>query len=434
MAGPAFLFGLQAMGVEVPEWLSAQDSRWLSGGYQESQVEKHATVEGFASGKLQKALDVAVGNHIPAKAGALLGNAASQRAFIEASNVLFAWRCYPTYYGSKRIYIPEANALARTAMKGRSDTLEALGSFGEDLAAFAERHRGISFKVVIPDISECSAANPSLALVSDAVSTEECADVLLETTSSASNVGVTSVRFDDVDSYYEKYYTGDHHWNGFGAWEAFAAASGGVVADATVQGLSSIHMNGSLAREGLLLVNESAKEPLYDIEGIVVSEGPVPTLLMLGGVSQLMAEPNEAEFNFYHSWYGDPAPLQINGGVWLVAGALRLVRGGISVAGGRSLRGNDGVPGYAYQSSRSRNLGGARGDGIRHGLHRGPRSRLYLAGRTLPLLFRWKNPRGLLRVWSGEIKDGVPCEVAFCYAFFSSELTPVVRITKEKNL
>lgn len=314
MIGPAFLFGVQVMGADVPTWLSARNSQWLSGGYQESQVGKHATAEGFASGKLQKALDVAIGNHIPAKAGALLGNAAFQRIFIEVSNALFAWRCYPTYYGSKRIYIPEANALVRPAMSGRSDTLEVLESFGDDLAAFADRHRGISFKVVVPDVSECSVANPSSSLVSDAVSTEGCVGALEMATSSVSNVSVASVRFDDVDSYYEKYYKGDHHWNGFGAWEAFAAASGGVVTNETVRGLSPICMNGSLAREGLLLINEPAEEPLYDIGGISVSEGAVPALLMPDGASRLMVEPNEAEFNFYHSWYGDPAPLQINGG------------------------------------------------------------------------------------------------------------------------
>ena len=314
MIGPALLFGVQAVGVEVPYWLSARNSQWLSGGYQESQVGRHMTAEGFASGNFQKALDVAVGNHIPAKAGALLGNAASQRIFIEASNMLFAWRCYPTYYGSKRIYIPEANALARTAMKERSDTLEALRSFGDDLGAFAERHPDISFKVVVPDISECSAANPSSGLVSDTVLTEECANVLEETMASAPNISVTSVLFVDTDPYYEKYYTGDHHWNGFGAREAFAAASGVSITDETVQGLSSIRMNGSLARDGLLLVNEPAKEPLYDLEGVAVSEGTTPALLMSEGVSRLMSEPNEAEFNFYHSWYGDPVPLQIDGG------------------------------------------------------------------------------------------------------------------------
>ena len=297
----------------MPSWLSAEDSRWLAGGYQNARGAEHATLEGFVSGRLQQSLETAVGNYIPMKADALLGQASMQRGFIVASNVAFSWPCYPTYFGSKRVYIPEVNALARMAMRDREEVLGSLRSFVEELSVFANEHEQIAIKVVIPDASECSAANPAVALSSDAVTTAECVAVFDDALGGCSNVAVISLPYSRTTDYYEKYYTGDHHWNGFGAQEAFDAAGGGEPSAMEVPGIASICMNGSLAREGLLLVNEPACEPVFDVSSLRVADGSSAYLLRPLGGEALAQQRDSAEFNFYHSWYGEPLSLSMSG-------------------------------------------------------------------------------------------------------------------------
>ena len=60
---------------------------------------------------MQAELETEVGNYIPCKGIAQLTNARLQRTAIALSSDLFRWDAYPTFYGSKYVYVPKDDVL-----------------------------------------------------------------------------------------------------------------------------------------------------------------------------------------------------------------------------------------------------------------------------------------------------------------------------------
>lgn len=313
--GPVVLLCLGVCQVaSVPSWLSPEDARWLSGGYEAPHIEEHLSLNGFLDGELQNVLEAELGNNIPAKGTALLLSASLQRRAIEASNALFGWECYPTFFGSNRLYIPEVNALGRMPAKGRDSFAEDTFAFGEELALFAQDYPHTRFNVVLADISEHSALNPASALSSNVFSSLQSHDILLDSCSGSPNIQISFSQAADIADYYRNYYTTDHHWNGFGAALAFASIEGrSLDIESGVEGLSGIKMNGSMSREGLMLLNEQAREPLLDFSSIVVKGIDPPDFLLPNGVQELTQNVKVAEFDFYHGWYGNSVSFEAGG-------------------------------------------------------------------------------------------------------------------------
>lgn len=300
--------------IEVPEWLTMTEARYLQGYWGNVNVEEHASIEGFVSGKFQKALEDFLAENIPAKGIALLENAALQRSAIEVSNWLFDWPCYPTFFGSSKLYLPEQNALARMPSKGVNHLTNAVFSFGEQLTLFAERYPEITFNVVLGDISEFSSLNPASSLSSNTFSTLQGRDILVDTCSSVENIKVGFLQLENVSDYYLNYYTTDHHWNGFGAARTYAVLKDkSFDLDSVVEGFSNVRMNGSMSREGLMLLDEPAREPLLHFGPIVVEGIGEPNILLPNGAVTLASNSKVAEFDFYHGWYGPSAQFNAQG-------------------------------------------------------------------------------------------------------------------------
>ncbi len=315
MLGPAALFGLgYSNAITVPLWLSSEDSKWLTGGYEVSHINERFNLDAFRNGQLQSALEIEVGNNIPMKSAALLLNAGLQRGAIETSNALFGWECFPTFYGSNKLYIPEADALGRMPAKGIGSFSDSTNFFGRQLALFARGNPDISFNVVLADISEHSLLNPAYVVSTDVFTSVQSCDILQDACLEVDNVRVSFLQLGSLAEYYRNYYATDHHWNGFGAARAYAllteeeAEFGSVVS-----GLSSIRMNGSSSREGLMLLNEPACEPRFDISHIEVQEENLPYALQQDGAYKITKNRKVAEFDFYHGWYGRSAPFEAGG-------------------------------------------------------------------------------------------------------------------------
>ena len=101
LCGPILLWGAQHIpSLQIPSWLSAEDASYLTGGTTETRLSECVSIDGFLSEEFQNETNNVIGNNIPAKASAILSIAALQRRGIEASNSLFGFECYPTYYGS----------------------------------------------------------------------------------------------------------------------------------------------------------------------------------------------------------------------------------------------------------------------------------------------------------------------------------------------
>lgn len=151
LISPAALFCAQKVAhLSLPSWLTTEEAKYLSGTTSEVDVRATATLAGFESGKFQTALETEIGNFIPAKATALLGNAAIQRAAIAASNVLFRWEWYPTFYGSD-VVSDCADDLLVTPIGKRSQTrADGLKRTAELYSEIARAYPDIRFYLGMP--------------------------------------------------------------------------------------------------------------------------------------------------------------------------------------------------------------------------------------------------------------------------------------------
>lgn len=311
LLGPTALFvGQEKMHLDLPGWLTAKNATYLSGGIEKADIRKHLSLDGFASKELQTSLETAVGNFIPFKASALLDNSSLQRSAIQASNILFNYSVYPTFFGSKTAYSPSANALL--AFPKTDETyLETISKTASGIAEVARRHPEKNFYLVVSDISDSTEANPIAPLLSKrALTTRDFVSSMEKELNETPNVHAVSVTYSDMETYYDNYYTTDHHWNGFGTFATYKALAPVAKLDPAVATYSETISfgdyvtNGAYAREGLMLLNETITEPKFDLTGLEVQNKKVPPIASENSVAKLKKLGLKAAYSFYPQWYG----------------------------------------------------------------------------------------------------------------------------------
>ena len=276
MAGPALLGAAQGAGLPLPTWITTQEASYLSGGISESKVADHLSVEGFASKQLQGALEDAVGNNVPAKSAALLGNAALQRSAIQASNALFGWPIYPTYFGSERLVNAQANALTYLPTAATAERTKLLESFAQGLSSAAERHPEQRFAMYLVQGYETPAVNPAYGLVPYApLTAQDCAQAVEGALGQApGNLVFLTRSYENATDYYQHFFRSDHHWNAAGAIAAYnqmAQALGlGEFTSPGKLDFGSYRYSGATARWGLSTLDEEVSDTAFDFSHLVV--------------------------------------------------------------------------------------------------------------------------------------------------------------------
>ena len=165
LLGPAGIIVSDRIGLDLPDWATAEDSKYLVGGIAPVDVADNLSFDDFIDEKLQGAVESKIENWIPGKASALITNAKLQRAGIELSNLVFQWECYPTYYGSRTIFIPSQDALSSMAVS--ESEWNGTKSFLQALSYYAQANISTKFIVYLVAERSCTpAANPSFSLTS----------------------------------------------------------------------------------------------------------------------------------------------------------------------------------------------------------------------------------------------------------------------------
>lgn len=310
--GPCCLWATQSLfpTLHLPSWLTAEDAIYLVGGISETDINEHLSLKGFEKEALQSSLETEINNHIPLRADSLLLNASMQRVAIASSNALFGFDAYPTFFSSDTAYYPAANALVDFPRTNGS-LLDRAAFTASGIADLAKKHPDKNFYLVVSDISDTAASNPLGSLISgEAILTKDFIDTMEDSLGNADNVHITSVIYNEPDEYYQNYYTTDHHWNGFGTLDAYRALAPVASLDQSVsncnQNLSftDFPINGTYAREGLMLLNESALEPKFDLSDLEVAESDTPPIASRNSVQTLEALGPKASYGFYPEWYG----------------------------------------------------------------------------------------------------------------------------------
>ncbi|THG36495.1 hypothetical protein [Adlercreutzia caecimuris] len=310
LVGPGALYMAQTyLHLDLPSNFTAEDSKYLAGGFEEVNLSKHFSLKGFSSEKFQSNLNTTVENNIPYRASVLLQNAALQRFAIATSNALFQFEAYPTFFGSEQIYLPSSDALAKMPERAREAKIASTKDFATGLATVAQANSDKQFFVVVADQSDTSLANPAAKLVSQHYTTTDSVEALAFA-EKAPNVHLVSIRYDQSTDYYRHFYRSDHHWNGYGTLQAYEALmdAAGLASNrqnniATIE-FPDIRANGSYARKGLMLLNESVHEPQFDLTGIQATGKKIPPIIKPEGPTLIHNDAMGSVFDFYSNWYG----------------------------------------------------------------------------------------------------------------------------------
>lgn len=263
---PAFLFCIQKVHVDVPSWLTSEDAVYLSGGKTDVDLRSKANFGSIMSGEFQSAFEAKVNNYIPAKASALLGNAAVQRCAIAASNRLFGWECYPTSYGSKHVIEKDESRIWQIAIKGQDSLTSGIDALFNALTSTASDNKEVDFLVYCaPCARDVSPYNPSNQLTSNAIQ-QDAVIAMMEKYQqlSSRNLFFLTKKYDSEDDFGEEYYKYDHHWNIKGAISAYEEICDALDIEKTdfndISVMEDSYFIGSQARESLTLF----KEPVFD--------------------------------------------------------------------------------------------------------------------------------------------------------------------------
>lgn len=334
LCGPALLATLTNTGWNIPDAITSDSAKYLSGGISDTDILPYLNIEGFSDGSLQKAAEDTVERYVPAKRNVLLANAKMQRYAIFASSFLTGIQSDATFYKSRFYYTKKNHALSEKALSKTIANQENLRSFGKGLSKLAQLYPDKAFCVIMADDSQTSLANPVVKMASDSISTSQAVQTISDLCKYQKNIAFPDTFYDSEEIYYRYFYTTDHHWNGWGAIDAYLKAAetnaikskvnlGSSLKDIKQQeGLNWIRENGSYCRYGLMLLNERANEPFLDVFNVKV-DGKVnfAPVSSKNGIRKLKKAGPIASYDFYQTWYGkkrnveftnDDAPISTN--------------------------------------------------------------------------------------------------------------------------
>lgn len=224
LIGPSLLFAANKISDDqIPPWLSSEDSFYLTGS-------KGANIESFElnsflNGTLQDSLEKSINETIPLKAIALLEQAGIQRSFIEASNAVFGWSCYPSYYGSEQIYSPSDNAIEFMPTKTTESLKDNLLWFIEGIKETAIKYPDKNIIVYVVGGYDAPAVNKAYSLVNNSLTPDyiesEFMNALDDLPEDHANVTVLKSQYDNSSDFYRDFYRTDVHWMPSGALKAY---------------------------------------------------------------------------------------------------------------------------------------------------------------------------------------------------------------------
>lgn len=301
----------------IPSFINSDSAKYLTGGQTTADLPSSLNLNGFINGTLQDAIEGSINEYVPAKKAALLTNAALERSSIQASAEIVNENTYESFYGSYIFYNANADALCQDAMLASDSITASLTKFGEGLNSVALKFPNKKFCVIVADNSNTSIANPVTNLTNESFTTED-ANAILQEACTGDNINIVDVACTSPEDYYSLYYKSDHHWNGWGAMNAFLKSVETLDDETSIneikdsfknvgdlRGLEWLRENGSLSRDALMLMNEPVNEPYLDFSSIYVLEGEVPLALEPDGIKDLRSVGDIASFDFYQTWYGN---------------------------------------------------------------------------------------------------------------------------------
>lgn len=206
------------LGVAFPEWTGIGNHRSQLEGRNYAAPPK-ASMENIAEGKFQAGAEKYLSDVVPMRDNVLLANAALQRTCIKAANVPLGFECYPTFFGSNYVVVPEKNAVLRTVRGPMDNVEEAVDNIIGVINEISKARPDIRIVVQVIIDTYISDRNPTYQLVSNKYDMR-----WFEAWFSDKLTDDALLLYDEIASsedLYSSWYNSDHHWRTQRAGKAY---------------------------------------------------------------------------------------------------------------------------------------------------------------------------------------------------------------------
>lgn len=319
LCGPTLLYCTSEAGIDIPYDLTAKPATYLEGNQHDVDLAEYASIESFTSGKLQSAAKTKLDNFTPARATAITFNAALQRTMIKASNALINQDCYPTYFGSGRIYLPEANALSYAPGTMGSYAQNSWQAFAEGVREAAIRHPEKRFLIYVIGGYYEPAYNPVYELVPFPARPDLCVAIMKSALQDCPNATVLTRAYTSAESYYRDFFRTDHHWNIAGAFAAYEQIVDAFDLEAISPGgkweIPNFRFTGATARWGIDLLSETVFDANEDFAMLTATRTDGTVINCSDHTAFWDAEPLSKHYSFYDLYYDRLYDCTITGGI-----------------------------------------------------------------------------------------------------------------------
>lgn len=226
----------------------------------------------ISSGSFQDDMEQMVADSVPGRKGALVINAAFQRAFIQVANLPFGFEVYPTFYGSNYAYDPSLAAVMQipeTQDEAEDDAVQSI----QAAANMVEARPEINWAFYLPQRSNVSNVSPVHDLMNDVADYSYYEELLRATLPEGCQV--LEDEYSSIEEYYQNYFRTDHHWQIEGAVRAYdrICAAFGKKATTLDKFFTAYEgaFYGSNARAGLEIdVSDTVDDVEYDASSLQV--------------------------------------------------------------------------------------------------------------------------------------------------------------------
>lgn len=302
---------LASAGVSFPE-VTGIGQGWRALEGRAVADEPQLSLDSFASGDFQSAVDSYASDSLPFHDQAMLLNAQLQEVGISQAAGLFGFDVYPTYFGSSRLYIASQDAVTYQPFTHTEYHDQKLAEYAQGIAKEAAAYPEKRFVVyVVQGFSE-PAQDPAYSLVSNPFLPQEGVDALKSVLADCPNVTVLTDSYDSLDGYYEDFFRSDHHWNIKGALRAYNTIADELGLQAVDTGSLTLrqvcegyNFMGATSRWGRRVVYDEALDADVDYSGVTYTDedGVAHDGNDHSGFSDL--EAGEKVYSFYDKYYDD---------------------------------------------------------------------------------------------------------------------------------
>ena len=218
LCGTVFCTVADRLGADFPDWMKVNPKSSLLEGRKYQTLPK-VNKDSLMDGKFQKDFEKYVNDLVPMRDDILLGNAKMQERLINVAASAAGYSAHPTYYGSSKMYDKEYERIVHIPTETSKATTDKLKKAIGNIDTYMQEHQNYNYTFVTAMDWTLLPQNYASGFVSNPSSYLEMNSLI--DAGISNKINRVDLSIEDMQSYDDKYFNTDHHWNMEGGYWAY---------------------------------------------------------------------------------------------------------------------------------------------------------------------------------------------------------------------